>query len=172
MKKLLTTLGAVGVIAAIAVPALASTKTVKIGDNFFVRSSNNATVSIKRGSKIVWKWTGTAPHNVTVTSGPKKFHSRTQSSGSFSAIPHTPGTYKIVCTIHPGMKMTLRVKAGTKIVWKWTGHNPHNVTVTSGPRKFHSKTQTSGTFTAIPHKKGTYSIICTIHGFQMTLVVK
>jgi plastocyanin len=63
------------------------------------------------------------------------------------------------------------VRAGTTVVWKWTGHNPHNVTVTSGPTKFHSRTQTSGTFTAIPHTKGTYSIICTIHRFTMTLVV-
>jgi plastocyanin len=62
--------------------------------------------------------------------------------------------------------------AGTKTVWRWTGSNPHNVTVTRGPTKFHSKTQTSGTFTATPHTKGTYSIICTIHGFKMTMVVR
>ena len=96
--------------AAFAIPALAATKTVKVGDNFFVRSSNNATVSVKRGTAVVWKWTGAAPHNVTVISGPKKFHSKTQSSGTFKAIPHTPGTYKIVCTIHAGMKMTLKVR--------------------------------------------------------------
>ena len=96
--------------AAFAIPALAASKTVKIGDNFFVRSSNNATVSVKRGTTVVWRWTGTAPHNVTVQSGPKKFHSRTQSRGTFKATPHTKGTYKIVCTIHPGMKMTLKVR--------------------------------------------------------------
>ena len=66
----------------------------------------------------------------------------------------------------------LTVKAGTKVVWKWKSSLPHNVTVTSGPKKFHSKDQTSGTFTAIPHKKGTYNIVCTIHGFKMKLVVK
>ena len=66
----------------------------------------------------------------------------------------------------------LTVKAGTKVVWKWRSSLPHNVTVTSGPRKFHSKTQSSGSFTAIPHKKGTYNIICTVHGFRMKLVVK
>ena len=110
MKRLLALAVAVVVAGALAIPALAATRTVKIGDNFFVRSSNHATVSVRRGTKVVWKWTGSAPHNVTVTSGPKRFHSRTQSSGTFTAIPHTPGTYKIICTIHPGMAMTLKVR--------------------------------------------------------------
>lgn len=110
MKRILVLVLAVAVAAAIAVPALAATKSVKIGDNYFVRPSNNATVSVKRGTKVVWKWTGSAPHNVTVTRGPKKFHSPTRSRGTFSAIPHTKGTYHIVCTIHAGMKMTLKVR--------------------------------------------------------------
>ena len=111
MKRFLV-LGLAIVLAAavLAIPALAATKTVKIGDNFFVRSSNNATVSVKRGTTVVWKFTGTAPHNVTVTTGPRKFHSRTQSRGTFKATPHTKGTYKIFFTIHPGMKMTLKVR--------------------------------------------------------------
>jgi plastocyanin len=64
------------------------------------------------------------------------------------------------------------VAAGTKVVWKWTGHDPHNVTVRRGPRKFHSRTQTKGSFAATPHAKGTYSIVCTVHGFTMKLVVR
>ena len=97
--------------AAFAIPALAASKSVKIGDNFFVRSSNNATVSVKRGTTVVWKWTGTAPHNVTVTSGPRRFRSGTIMPGrSYSKRFTKTGTYKIVCTIHPGMKMTLKVR--------------------------------------------------------------
>jgi plastocyanin len=92
--------------AAFAIPAFGATKTIKLGDNFF----SPKTVSVKRGTAVVWKWTGSAPHNVTVTSGPKKFHSKTQNKGTFKAIPHTPGTYKIVCTIHAGMAMTLKVR--------------------------------------------------------------
>ena len=114
MKKRFLVLGLAVIVAAtaavFAIPALAATKTVKVGDNFFVRSSNNATVSVRRGTTVVWKWTGSAPHNVTVTSGPKKFHSRTQTKGTFKATPHTKGTYRIVCTIHAGMKMTLKVR--------------------------------------------------------------
>jgi plastocyanin len=92
--------------AAFAIPAFGATKSVKLGDNFFSPKS----VSVKRGTKVVWKWTGSAPHNVTVTRGPKKFHSKTQTKGTYSAIPHTKGTYKIVCTIHAGMAMTLKVR--------------------------------------------------------------
>ena len=95
-----------GIAGAVAIPAFAASRTVKIGDNFF----RPKTLSVKRGTTVVWKWTGTAPHNVTVTSGPKKFHSSTKTKGSYKATPHTKGTYKIVCTIHAGMAMTLKVR--------------------------------------------------------------
>jgi plastocyanin len=106
MKRVLVLVAVAAIGAAFAIPAFGATKSVKIGDNFFSPKS----VSVKRGTKVVWKWTGHAPHNVTVTSGPKRFHSKTQSRGSFSAIPHTKGTYRIVCTIHAGMTMTLKVR--------------------------------------------------------------
>jgi plastocyanin len=106
MKRLLVLAAAAVLAGALAIPALAATKTVSLGDNFF----KPKTLTVTRGTKVVFKWTGAAPHNVTVTSGPKKFHSRTQTSGTYSAIPHTPGTYKIVCTIHAGMAMTLKVR--------------------------------------------------------------
>jgi plastocyanin len=111
MRRRITLLAAAIAAIAVAVPALAATKTVKIGDNYFVKSSGTPTVTVKRGTKVTWVWKGVAPHNVTVTKGPKKFKSKTQSSGSYSATPHTPGTYTIVCTIHlPNMKMKLVVK--------------------------------------------------------------
>src|SRR5437764_1096719 len=106
MKRLLAVAMVAALAAAVAIPALAATKTVKIGDDFFKPTK----VTVKAGTKVTWKWTGTDPHNVTVVKGPKKFHSRTQSKGTFSAIPHTKGTYKIVCTIHAGMAMTLKVR--------------------------------------------------------------
>ena len=109
MKKVLAVILVVALAAvagAVAIPAFGATRTVSVKDNFFSPKS----VSIKRGTTVVWRWRGTAPHNVTVTSGPKKFHSRTQTKGSFKATPHTKGTYRIVCTIHAGMSMTLKVR--------------------------------------------------------------
>jgi plastocyanin len=88
------------------VPALAASKSVTVGDNFF-KSKN---VTVKKGTKVTWKWTGKLPHNVTVISGPKKFHSATQTKGSFAQTLTKPGTYKIVCTIHQALGMTMTVK--------------------------------------------------------------
>ncbi len=60
-------------------------------------------MTVKKGTKVTWKWTGKLPHNVTVISGPKKFHSATQTKGSFAQTLTKPGTYKIVCTIHQAL---------------------------------------------------------------------
>src|SRR4051812_1457835 len=65
MKRLLAlALVVVAAVAAIAVSALAATKTVTVGDNFFKPTR----VTVSAGTKVVWKWTGHNPHNVTVTS--------------------------------------------------------------------------------------------------------
>ena len=108
MRKpmLLAATVAVTAVSITAIPALAATKTVSVKDNFFSPKS----LTVKKGTKVKWSWKGSAPHNVTVTSGPVKFHSSTQTSGSFSKTFSKKGTYKIVCTIHaPGMKMTVKV---------------------------------------------------------------
>src|SRR5262245_33472409 len=105
MKKILAA-STVTVIAAaaLAVPALAGTKSVKIGDNYFVRPANNATVSISKGSSLKFLWRGHAPHNVVKRSGPGgAFHSPVRTSGSYTHKFTRGGTYKLVCTIHSNM---------------------------------------------------------------------
>ena len=108
MKKLAALALVLGIALALAVPALAATRSVKVGDNYFVKKGG-ATVSVSKGTKVKWNFAGANPHNVTVTSGPSKFHSPTRSSGSYSRTLKRAGTYKIVCTIHDGMRMTLKV---------------------------------------------------------------
>jgi plastocyanin len=110
MKKLIAA-GAATALAAgvLAGPSLGASKkkTVSVKDNRFAPTS----ITVRRGTTVKWVWRGTAPHNVTVTKGPKKFHSSTKSSGSFSKKLTRKGTYTILCTIHaPGMKMTVKVK--------------------------------------------------------------
>jgi plastocyanin len=106
--------GAAGVaVAAAAVPAFAATRTVTVGDNYFVRKGSPPTVTVKRGTTVKWVWRGSAPHNVTVKRGPVKFHSKTMNRGTFSRRLTRKGTYAIVCTIHEfssKQKMTLRVR--------------------------------------------------------------
>ena len=47
MRKLIVIVLALAVAAALAATALAATKSVKVGDNYFVRSSGVPTVSVK-----------------------------------------------------------------------------------------------------------------------------
>lgn len=98
-----------------AAPAQAARhKTVKIGDNYFLPH----TLKVKRNTIVTWKWPGfeTAGdvHDVKLKSGPKhvkKFHSQPASSDyRFKRKLKVPGKYKIVCTLHEDMRMTIRVK--------------------------------------------------------------
>lgn len=109
MKRSLAALAAAAATAAVAlVPAqsFGATVSVRVGDNFFSPSSK----TVNSGTKMVWRWVGRAPHNVVVTSGPSKFRSSTFSSGTYSRTVRARGLYRIVCTIHPGMRMSLRVR--------------------------------------------------------------
>src|SRR3954447_18607035 len=58
-------------------------KTLKVGDDYFVKPGG-ATVTVKRGTTVTWRWAGSSAHNVTVRKGPARFASRTQTRGSFS----------------------------------------------------------------------------------------
>jgi plastocyanin len=108
MKKLVAVGAATAVAAgALAIPALAATKSVEVKDNKFVAKS----ITVSKGTTVKWVWKGKAPHNVKVTKGPAKFSSTTQVKGSYSKKLTKAGTYTILCTIHaPDMKMTIKVK--------------------------------------------------------------
>jgi Plastocyanin len=109
MKKLLAVSAALATAASIAVPAIAGTKSIKVGDNYFVRSGSRPTVTVSKGTTVKWVWRGKAAHNVKA-SGPQSFMSRTIVTGSFKHKMTRRGTYSIVCTIHPGMALRLKVK--------------------------------------------------------------
>jgi plastocyanin len=93
-----------------AVPALSKRRTVEVDDNYFVRQGSPPTVRVNRNDTVVWEWEGRNPHNVTVTSGPVRFKSRTQRSGSYRKKVTRAGSYRIVCTVHAGMRMTLKAR--------------------------------------------------------------
>jgi plastocyanin len=90
-----------------AVSALASSaKTVKVGDNYYGPRS----LTVGRGTKVTWKWVGVLKHNVVVHTGPSAFSSKTQVRGSYIHTFTRRGTYRLVCTVHPKMKMTVVVR--------------------------------------------------------------
>jgi plastocyanin len=100
-------------LAAVAVPAIAAQKkhsrTIPVGDFYFVKDSNHTpTVHVAKGTLMKWHFVGTESHNVTVESGPAKFHSRDKDTGFYNHTVTKQGTYLIECTIH-GFKMRLVV---------------------------------------------------------------
>ena len=70
---------------------------------------------------------------------------------------------------------TVTVKANTRVTWRWAGDSDHDVSVSRGPIRFHSKIQSSGTYSRLMTRRGTYKLFCEVHGAadqSMILVVK
>ena len=110
MRKLLVAMLIAAASAVLATQALAATRSVKVADDYFVRKGSVPTVTVKKGTKVTWRWAGKEMHNVAVTKGPVKFRSSYKTSGTYSQALTRTGTYTIVCSIHqPDMKMKLRV---------------------------------------------------------------
>jgi plastocyanin len=94
-----------------AAPAAAATRNVRVDDDYFVRTGDTPTVTVKKGTTVRWNWRGTRQHNVVVQSGPVGFQSKLKRYGSFSRKMRRVGIYRIVCSIHqPDMAMKLRVR--------------------------------------------------------------
>ena len=113
MKKILAATAVTTLAAAAAIPAFAATKTVKVGDDYFVRDGGRPTVTISSGSTLKFLWKGSSPHNVVKKSGPGgKINSGVKVKGSWPHKFTRGGTYTLYCTIHglKAMGMTVKVK--------------------------------------------------------------
>ena len=110
MRKLIPTIAVVAAAASVvALPSVAATKPkprqVSVKDDFFSSKS----ITVKKGTKVVWTWKGKRRHNVSEASG--KFGSGTKKTGTFSHTFKSKGTVLIFCTIHaPGMQMKVHVQ--------------------------------------------------------------
>ena len=100
MRKLLVTVLVTGLAGTSAAPALAATKRVAVGDNYFVRDDEVPTVTVAKNTRVKWVWRGDSAHNVKVASGPVTFGSSTKRAGSYVKKVKRTGTYRIVCTVH------------------------------------------------------------------------
>ena len=102
--------GAAVLAAAVAIAPAAqagSTKTVAVSNNAF----SPATVSIKKGDKVVWRWTqGGVSHNVTPAKGGAGSRTTSKKGYSYSKTFTRAGTFTYVCTLHSSMKSTVRVR--------------------------------------------------------------
>jgi plastocyanin len=113
MRKLIALATVAVASTALAVPAFAATKPVKVGDIWFIsKAKNKGTVTAKVGDTIKFQWVGKFPHNVKVSSGPAKFSSgAAKKTGTYSKKITKAGTYKIFCGVHTAaaQSMTLKV---------------------------------------------------------------
>jgi plastocyanin len=96
-----------------AAPAAApKPRTVEIADNYYAP----AKLTVPKDTRVTWRWPDEAGdvHDVKLKKGPagvKRFHSEPASSGvTFKRKLTRAGTYRIVCTLHEEMKMTITVK--------------------------------------------------------------
>jgi plastocyanin len=113
MKKLLALLATGATAAVLAAPAAAATKTVTVGDDYFVRKGATPTVVIKSGDMVKWVWTGKHKHQVFQVGGPtdgKHLHSPAQTKGTWKHLFRKRGLYEFQCPYHAGQKMNVRVK--------------------------------------------------------------
>jgi plastocyanin len=104
------------VAAACAFPAAAlagsTTKRIQVGDDYYGPTK----VTVKKGTTVKWSWLAdnTNSHDVKLTKAPagvKKFHSASAATDyTYSKTLTRAGTYKLVCTLHQDMKMTITVK--------------------------------------------------------------
>lgn len=113
MPKLIALIAALALTGALAATALAATRTVRVGDNWFVRNtSGTPKVTVDKGTVVKWVWRGDRAHNVRVVRGPVKFESPIKVSGSFRQRMRRRGTYKLICDVHGGgdqsMKLVVR----------------------------------------------------------------
>ena len=105
-------LAGAALVAAPATAAAPKPRTVKIADNYYLP----AKLTIKPRTRVVWRWPGEAGdvHDVKLKAAPrgvKKFHSEPASAGySFKRTLEKTGRYRIVCTLHEEMAMTITVR--------------------------------------------------------------
>jgi plastocyanin len=101
MNKLIASLAATGALAAAVSPALAATKTVRVSDDKFTAKN----ITVKKGTKVTWKWVGSDSHNVVG----KGFKSKLQNKGTYSHTFTKKGSFRYVCTLHEGKGMVGKV---------------------------------------------------------------
>ncbi|HEX8073581.1 MAG TPA: cupredoxin domain-containing protein [Thermoleophilaceae bacterium] len=124
MRKLLTVIAVVSLLAALAVTgvgaasgsrlhAAGKTRTVEVSDDFFSPKK----ITIKRKTTVKWVWKNAATggpqtdNNHSVVDEKGRFSSEEMDTGTFRHKFKKAGTWNIVCSVHPDdMTMKVRVK--------------------------------------------------------------
>lgn len=88
--------------------------TVEVGDDYFLPIK----LEVKQGATVKFDWTGVGEHNVSKgTRGPGGYFDSGPLQGDgvlYSRKFKKAGTYDLICTLHEGMEMVLKVKKKRK----------------------------------------------------------
>ena len=112
MRRLIASLVVLAVLGVAAAQALAAVRSVRIGDDFYVRPGrHHHTITVRKGTRVTFRWTGSNLHDVHAVRGPVRFRSAVMTSGTFSRKLRRRGVYVIHCDVHPHrMRLTIRVR--------------------------------------------------------------
>ena len=104
-KKAISLAAVAAVSGALAVQAgAASSKTINVNDDFF----KPKTVTVKKGTTLKFKFNGF--HNVEADGKAAFKNIPDRSSGTVARRANKKGNFKLLCSIHDGMTMKLKVK--------------------------------------------------------------
>ena len=106
MRRLLLVFALAALCAAVTTPAFGATRNVDLKGVDFRPGS----VTIKKNSSIRFRWRG-GPHNVKKVRGPGRFGTiGVRRRGTVTRKFTRAGRYQFICTLHPGMRLQLRVR--------------------------------------------------------------
>lgn len=91
-------------------PALAATKSIAVGDDYFIQKGGG-TVTVKQGTTVKWVFRGKSKHTVVGTGAARFINSgRPKASGAYTLRVARKGRFKLICSIHGSkQRMTLAV---------------------------------------------------------------
>jgi plastocyanin len=93
--------------------------------------------------------------------------------GGMAAVPSSgAGTKTVLVKDDFFSPAKLTISKGTEVKWVWKGKRRHNIAVANGPSNFRFGTRKKGSKTHTFKKRGTYSIVCTIHAPDMHMTIK
>ena len=106
MRKLIVLAITACALAVLAAGALAATKSVRVGDNYFVRPSGVPTVTVSKGTTVRFNFSGAdSPHTVSRLRGP----SFKTCSSTCKRTLRKRGTYRLYCAIHGAGDQSMRL---------------------------------------------------------------
>ena len=84
----------------------AAIRTVKLKDSYFSPSR----VTVARGGAVRFVWAGELVHNLVGPGIPSRLEDPVRRRRPFTRVFRRAGRFTFLCSIHPGMEMTVRAR--------------------------------------------------------------